>query len=225
MANKYPTSIKTINQKIRRLGRKYGTESLEYKKYLSDIDRNFEYHYTKDGILQIKKPAKLSKYQQQIIKKLQGRKGIKALEADAKKRLIAEGAKKPTKQEIEQEVRKFTERQTAIDDLLDSIYLEEAESSLPTDIADIYSRIHRHGKGAGSGVTNKDIDNLIAKMELWKRLKQELTDLSREIERRNRMTNYYSDKIWRATTGRESLQTIETQILPELREYIKKLDE
>ena len=53
MVNRRPTSIKTLNQKIRRLARKYGTESLEYQAYLSDIDRNFSIHYTKEGILQI----------------------------------------------------------------------------------------------------------------------------------------------------------------------------
>ena len=69
-----PTSIKTINQKIRRLGRKYGTESIEYKNYLSDIDRNFGVHYTKDGILQINNTASPSKYQTQILHNCQAEK-------------------------------------------------------------------------------------------------------------------------------------------------------
>lgn len=218
-----PTSIKTLNQKIRRLARKYGTESLEYQAYLSDIDRNFSIHYTKDGILQINNIKQPSKYQKQILNKLSKRKGIKELESAAKKRLINEGNEKPSRAQIEQEVRKFTERQTAIDDLLDSIYIEEGEGSLPTDIAYVYNKIHRHGKGAGSGVSNSDIDYLIDSMRDWKQAKQKLEELSRYIKELDRMTDYYSDMIWRAETGRESLTTITEEIIPELERYIDNL--
>lgn len=224
MANR-PTTIKTLNQKIRRLARKYGTESLEYQAYKADIDRNFSIHYTKDGILQINNLRQPSKYQTQILTKLSKRKGIKELEAAAKKRIISEKPKgyKPTKSEIEQEVRKFTERQTAIDDLLDSIYMEEGEGSLPTDIAFVYNKIHRHGKGAGSGVSNKDLDYLIDSMREWKIAKKKLEELSRYIKELDRMTDYYSDMIWRAETGRESLTTITEEIIPALERYIDSL--
>ena len=222
MANR-PTSIKTLNQKIRRLARKYGTESLEYQAYLSDIDRNFSIHYTKDGIHQINNLRQPSKYQTQILTKLSKRKGIKELESAAKQRLINEGNEKPTRSQIEQEVRKFTERQNAIDDLLDSIYIEEGEGSLPTDIAFVYNKIHRHGKGAGSGVSNSDIDYLIDSMRDWKQAKQKLEELSRYIKELDRMTDYYSDMIWRAETGRESLTTITEEIIPELERYIDNL--
>ncbi len=223
MANK-PTSIKTLNQKIRRLARKYGTESLEYQAYLSDIDRNFSIHYTKDGILQINNLRSPSKYQTQILTKLSKRKGIKQLESAAKARLINEGIKKPSRSQIEQEVRKFTERQTAIDDLLDSIYMEEGEGSLPTDIAFVYNKIHRHGKGAGSGVSNKDLDYLIDSMRDWKIAKKKLEELSRYIKQVGRMTDYYSDMIWGAERGRESLSTIIEQIIPALERYIEDLN-
>lgn len=219
-----PTSIKTLNQKIRRLARKYGTESLEYQAYKADIDRNFSIHYTKDGILQINNLRQPSKYQTQILNKLSKRKGIKELEKAAKQRLINEGKEKPTRSEIEQEVRKFTERQTAIDDLLDSIYMEEGEGSLPTDIAFVYNKIHRHGKGAGSGVSNKDLDYLIDSMREWKIAKKKLEELSRYIKELDRMTDYYSDMIWRAETGRESLTTITEEIIPALERYIEDLN-
>lgn len=221
-----PTSIKTLNQKIRRLARKYGTESLEYQAYKADIDRNFTIHYTKDGILQINNLRKPSKYQTQILNKLSKRKGIKELEAAAKKRIISEKPKgyKPTKSEIEQEVRKFTERQSAIDDLLDSIYMEESVGSLPTDIAFVYNKIHRHGKGAGSGVSNSDIDYLIESMRDWKQAKQKMEELSLYINKLDRMTVYYSDMIWRAMTGRESLTTITEEIIPALERYIEDLN-
>lgn len=219
-----PTTIKTLNQKIRRLARKYGTESLEYQAYKADIDRNFSIHYTKDGILQINSLRQPSKYQTQILTKLSKRKGVKQLESAAKTRLINEGIKKPSKLQIEQEVRKFTERQTAIDDLLDSIYIEEGEGSLPTDIAYVYNKIHRHGKGAGSGVSNKDIDFLIDSMRDWKIAKKRLEELSRYIKQVGRMTDYYSDMIWRAETGRESLSAIIEQIIPALERYIEDLN-
>lgn len=219
-----PTTIKTLNQKIRRLARKYGTESLEYQAYKADIDRNFSIHYTKDGILQINSLRQPSKYQTQILTKLSKRKGVKQLESAAKTRLINEGIKKPSKLQIEQEVRKFTERQTAIDDLLDSIYIEEGEGSLPTDIAYVYNKIHRHGKGAGSGVSNKDIDYLIDSMRDWKIAKKKLEELSRYIKQVGRMTDYYSDMIWRAETGRESLSAIIEQIIPALERYIEDLN-
>ena len=222
MANR-PTSIKTINQKIRRLARKYGTESLEYQAYLADIDRNFTTHTTKDGIVQINTVKNPSKYQKQIINKLSKRKGVRDLESAAKQRLINEGIKKPSKLQIEQEVRKFTERQSAIDGLLDNIYIEEQEGSLPTDIAYVYNKIHRHGKGSGSGVSNKDLDYLIDSMQAWKTAKNQLEELSRYINQVGRMTDYYSDMIWRAETGRESLSTIRDQIIPELQRYIETL--
>ena len=219
-----PTTIKTLNQKIRRLARKYGTESLEYQAYKADIDRNFTIHYTQDGILQINSLRQPSKYQAQILTKLSKRKGVKQLESAAKTRLINEGIKKPSRSQIEQEVRKFTERQTAIDDLLDSIYIEEGEGSLPTDIAFVYNKIHRHGKGAGSGVSNKDLDYLIDSMRDWKAAKKKLEELSRYIKQVGRMTDYYSDMIWRAETGRESLTTIIEQIIPALERYIEDLN-
>ena len=222
MANR-PSSIKTINQKIRRLARKYGTESLEYQAYLADIDRNFTTHTTKDGIVQINTVKKPSKYQKQILNKLSKRKGVRDLESAAKQRLINEGIKKPSKLQIEQEVRKFTERQSAIDGLLDNIYIEEQEGSLPTDIAYVYNKIHRHGKGSGSGVSNKDLDYLIDSMQAWKTAKNQLEELSRYINQVGRMTDYYSDMIWRAETGRESLSTIRDQIIPELQRYIETL--
>lgn len=219
-----PSSIKTINQKIRRLVRKYGTESLEYQAYLADIDRNFTTHTTKDGIVQINTVKKPSKYQKQILNKLSKRKGVRDLESAAKQRLINEGIKKPSKLQIEQEVRKFTERQSAIDGLLDNIYIEEQEGSLPTDIAYVYNKIHRHGKGAGSGVSNKDIDYLIESMHEWQTVKKTLEELSRYINQAGRMTDYYSNLIWRAETGRESLSNIRDQIIPELQRYIVKLN-
>lgn len=216
-----PQSIKTINQKIRRLGRKYGTESVEYQKYLADIDRNFGYHYTKDGILQINSTPNLSKYQSQILHKLGGRKGIRQLEADAKKRLKAEGIEKPSRADIEKEVKQFSSRQTKIDDMLEAIYIEEGEGSLPLDIANVYSKFHRHGRGAGSGVSNEDIDYLIESMEKWEQLKEHIQELSQELIDLGISDDYIDSEVWRAMSGRYSLADIEGMVVPELEQRLE----
>lgn len=234
-----PSSIKTINQKIRRLGRKYGTESLEYQKYLSDVDRNFKVHYTKDGIMQINQLKNISKYQSQIINKLQGRKGIRELEKASKERIYKErveqakarGITNPTakdigkisKAEIEKETRRFSERQKEIDDVLDVIYIEESAGSLPTDIADLYNKIHRHGKGAGSGLSNSDIDRLIEQVHEWQDVKEEIEQLSNELDSLGRSDEYLDSEIWESMSGRLTLEQCK-DVLEKLREYRQNLD-
>ena len=227
-----PSSIKTINQKIRRLARKYGTNSLEYERYKSDIDRNFQVHYTKDGILQINQPKQMSKYQNQIVKKLQGRKGIKELEADAKKRLIAEAKQrgqdkyKPKKADIEKEVVKFSERQSKIDDTLSAIY-DMSDSELPTDIADIYNKFFDRGKGNGQGVTNSEIDRLIELTDKWEWLEPEVTDIIEEI--RDRAGKDLDPNIrllmFNIQSGKMTVDEIEEAYRGTLTDYLYSLEE
>lgn len=216
-------SVKTVNQKIRRLAKKYGTNNVEYKKYLSDIDRNFQYHYTKEGYVQINAPKEMSKYQKQVLHKLGGRKGVGALEKAAKKRLYDEkGITKPSKSEIEAEVNKFSQRQSKIDDTLEAIYIEENEGTLPKDLADIYSRMHRRGKGAGSGVSNADLDNLINGIEEWQQVKEEIQDISLELQTNYYMSTSMEADIWDAMSGRNTLEE-NKELLRELREYLEEL--
>lgn len=230
MAKKYtnpapPSTIKTINQKIRRLGRKYGTDSLEYKNYLADIDRNFSTHTTKDGIIQINQPKEMSKFQQQMVKKLQGRKGIRQLETEARQRLKQDKPKgyKPTREEIEREVRKFSERQQAIDNTLDLIYIEENEGSLPSDIAIIYNKMRNRGKGGGSGVTNAELDELIEKTERWQSLKERVQELSRQIEQLDYVDSYIEGEVWATMQGQYAVDTIENDIIPTLERYLEEM--
>lgn len=227
-----PSSIKTINQKIRRLARKYGTNSLEYERYKSDIDRNFQVHFTKDGILQINQPKQMSKYQTQILKKLQGRKGIKELEADAKKRLIAEAKQrgqdkyKPKKAEIEKEVEKFSERQSKIDDTLSAIY-DMNDSELPTDIADIYNKFFDRGRGNGQGVTNSEIDRLIELTDKWEQLEPEVTDLIEEIRDKAGRDLDPNIKLlmFNIQSGKMTVDEIEEAYKGELTDYLYSLEE
>lgn len=223
MAKIRATSIKTVNQKIRRLARKYGTENLEYQKYISDIERNFKYHYTADGIVQINKPAKTSQYQEQIIKKLGGRKGVKALETAAKKRLQDEGIKKPTQTQIQQEVTKFSDRQKAIDDTLDLIYMEENEGTMPTDLAALYGKMHRRGKGAGAGVSNSDIDKLIDGMREWQEVKEQIQDISVTLRNDYYMPEGFESEIWDSMSGKKTLKESK-ELLKQLQEYLDDIE-
>lgn len=213
------TSIKTVNQKIRRLARKYGTSNLEYQKYISDIERNFKYHYTADGIVQIEKPANMSQYQAQVIKKLGGRKGVKALETAAKKRLQDEGIKKPTSEQIQQEVTKFSERQKSIDDTLDLIYIEVGEGSLPSDLAAIYDKMHRRGKGSGAGVSNSELDKLIEGVAEWQDVKEQIQDISTELRNDYYMPHGFESEVWDSMSGRKTLQESK-ELLKQLQEYL-----
>ncbi len=218
---KTPTSIKTINQKIRRLGRKYGTDNIEYQNYISDIDRNFEVGYTKDGIIQIKTPKKMSVYQRQIMVKLQKRKGIRQLEAESKKRLKDSGIDKPTKEQIQAEVVKFTERQGAIDDTLEAIYIDERDGTLPADIAFIYAKMHRRGKGAGAGISNNELDEMIGKVKRWGNIKERLFELAYQIKNLDYVDDEILIDIKQASTGRYTLEQIE-ELIPQLEDYLQR---
>lgn len=213
--------LKSVNQKVRRLAEKYGTDNIEYQRYIADMERNFATHYTSKGIIQINKPKLgtteegkllgMSSYQYSILNKLTKRKGVRALEAAAKERLIKglekQGIEKPkvSKSEVEREVIRQSERQNAIDETLDMIYMEESEGTIPSDLADIYNRIHRHGKGAGMGVTNADLDKLIDGMQLWSSVKQQIEDVSTELENLGAVSSDMGIEIWGAMSGKNTL--------------------
>ena len=212
--------LKSVNQKVRRLAEKYGTDNIEYQRYISDMERNFATHYTSKGIIQINKPklgtvdgkiTGMSAYQYSILNKLTKRKGVRALEAAAKERLIKalekQGIEKPkvAKSEVEREVIRQSERQNAIDETLDMIYMEESEGTIPSDLADIYNRMHRHGKDAGMGVSNADIDKLIDGMQLWSSVKQQIEDVSTELENLGAVSSDMGLEIWGAMSGQNTL--------------------
>lgn len=210
-------SIKTINQKIRRLARKYGTNNIEYQKYIVDIDRNFATHTTKDGIVQINNVAKPSKYQQQILNKLKGRRGVKELQEAAKKRIKHDKGEgyKPSAAEINKEVVDFSVRQSKIDDTLDSIYTEMRDGTLPPDIADIYNKVHR---SKGSGWTNTDIDYLNNALPEWQKYKSEIQDIAARIKQLPYIDDYILQLIWQANRGQIPLREI-PDTLDQLRDY------
>ena len=223
--------IKSFNQKVRRLAAKYGTESIQYKQLISDVQRNFPMmtHKTKQGVLQINNPKKpkFNQYQKQILVKLKGRKGVKEIEQAAKKRIQADkGAKyKPTKAEIEKEVRDFTARQNKFDKTLDLIYKHETAGDLPIDISDIYSKLHRQ---SGSGVTNADIDYMEEKMEEFENLRNELDEILPplyQLQAANpnyRIPDIIRTNIQQCITGEKTVDDIKV-FIDKLKDYITEV--
>lgn len=223
--------IKTFNQKVRRLAAKYGTESIQYKQLISDVERNFPMmtHKTKQGVLQINNPKKpkLNTYQKQILVKLKGRKGVKEIEQAAKKRIQADKGEKykPTKAEIEKEVRDFTARQNKFDKTLDLIYKHETAGDLPLDISDIYSKLHRQ---SGSGVTNADIDYMEEKMEEFEGLRNELDEILPplyQLQAANpnyRIPDIIRTHIQQCVTGEKTVDDIKV-FVDKLKDYIAEV--
>lgn len=225
--------IKSFNQKVRRLARKYGTDSIQYQQLISDVERNYrgQTHITKDGAIQINNPKKpnLNDYQKQILVKLKGRKGVKEIEKAAKKRLQDKGISKPTKQEIETEVRAFSERQRQFDKTLDLIYSHELAGDLPPDISDRYNKIYRHGKGAGSGVSNDDIDYIEEKIQQYEEYREQLDDITVTLYNTaraygQRVPDELKLEIEKAATGEMNTDDI-PNLIEKIQNYIDGLNE
>lgn len=180
-------TVKVINQKIRRVGRRFGTDSLPYQQLIADIDRDFlgQTHLTKDGILQINsgKKTAINDYQAQTLVKISRRAGVKEIVNKSKERLEKEGIKRPTAEQINADVEKFTKRQEKFDKTLDLIYDHETAGDLPTDINSVYQKIYRSGKGTGSGVTNDDIDYLENAIEEFEELRERIENIVQDLYR------------------------------------------
>ena len=221
--------IKSFNQKVRRLARKYGTDSIQYQQLISDVGRNYrgQTHITKDGAIQINNPKKsnLNNYQKQILVKLKGRKGVKEIEKAAKKRLQDKGISKPTKQEIETEVRAFSERQRQFDKTLDLIYSHELAGDLPPDIKDTYNKIHR---SQGSGVSNDDIDYIEEKIQQYEEYREQLDDITVTLYNTarhygKRVPDELKVKIQEAATGKMNTDDI-PNLIDDIQKYIDELN-
>ena len=173
------STLKSINQKIRRIAKTFGTDSLTYENYVTTIDRNFPIHYTKDGIIQINSIKEPSQFQKQQMTKLSLMHGVKEKMKLAKKHLKNQGLKNPTREEQIQELKNYEKRQRVIDSTLDLIYDEETTGHLPSDISDIVDRMR--GRISGQGISNADIDLMIDVMKDWKDLKERAENISNDI--------------------------------------------
>lgn len=214
-------TLKSLNQKIRRVARKYGTNSPAYQNFVTTMGRNFETHLTKDGVIQINNIKKPNKYQQQQLEKLSVLKGIKELETAARKRLQKKGIAKPKQKQIEEEVKTQFTREKEFDETLTIIYDEIQEGSLPVDIYDRQNKLHRHGKGAGMGVTTDDVDYIIKKTSEWKILKEELNVVAQDISKLPEIDTGIQEIIWNSERGRYTVDEIR-QNIETLKRYLTK---
>lgn len=178
-------SVKVINQKIRRVGGRFGVGSLPYKQLIADLSRDFrgQTHLTKDGILQINtgKNVSYNQYQGQTLLKVSRRAGVREITKKAKERLKEKGITKPTRDEITEDVTKFTEIQEKFDKALDLIYDHEIAGDLPVDINAAYQKIYRHGKGAGMGVTTDDVEFINNSIYEFDKIRDDLTSYMQSI--------------------------------------------
>lgn len=172
-----------MNQKIRRVGERFGVDSLQYKQLTADIERDFRglTHTTKKGFIQVSqsKTFKINDYQKQVVNRVAARQGVKEIIAKAKERI---GKKNPTKQEIDENVRKYNELQEKFDKTLDLIYEHEIAGDLPTDINSRYQKIYRHGKSAGMGVSTDDVEFLENAIVEFDDIRTEIDDINSDVK-------------------------------------------
>lgn len=182
MADELKFTLKSMNQKIRRVAERFGVESLPYKQLIADIVHNFrgQTHYTNKGVIQVNqnKQTEFNTFQKQMINRVSRRAGVKQITAKSKERLKKRGITKPTAGQISQEVKEYTRIQEEFDNALDLIYEHELAGDLPVDIRERYMKIYRTGKGAGAGVTTDDVQYIETKIVEFDKLRDELNDVS-----------------------------------------------
>lgn len=101
-------SIGAINARLRRMAAKYGTDFGAYARQAEIIARNFEYHWTASGVVQINvgKGANknLNPFQKNALEDLRKAPSLKTLQEEARKSLKEEN--KPTNpKELEKRIR------------------------------------------------------------------------------------------------------------------------
>lgn len=172
-----------MNQKIRRVGERFGVDSLPYKQLTADIERDFRglVHTTKKGFIQVSqsKTLKINDYQKQVVNRIAARKGVKEIVQAAKERI---GKKRPTRKEIDENIKKYTELQEKFDKTLDLIYEHEIAGDLPADINTRYQKIYRHGKGAGMGVSTDDVEFLENAIVEFDDIRAEIDDINSDVK-------------------------------------------
>lgn len=217
-----------MNQKIRRVGERFGVDSLQYKQLTADIERDFRglTHTTKKGFIQVSqsKTLVLNDYQKQAVNKIAARAGVKEIVAKAKERI---GKKNPTKQEIDENVKKFNELQEKFDKALDLIYEHEISGDLPTDINNRYRKIYRSGKGKGMGVSTDDVEFLEDAIVEFDNLRNELDDINADVKeiihsKGGDVPDDFANDVYNIETGQMSFNDVKATI-DKMREYRDKL--
>lgn len=217
-------SIKSMNQKIRRVGERFGVDSLPYKQLTADIERDFRglIHTTKKGFIQVSqsKSLKLNDYQKQVVNRIAARKGVKEIVQAAKERI---GKKRPTKKEIDENVKKYTELQEKFDKTLDMIYEHEIAGDLPTDINTRYQKIYRHGKGAGMGVSTDDVEFLENAIIEFDDIRAEIDDINSDVKEAiysdgGTIPDDFLNDVYAIETGQKSFDDVKSTV-ERMRQY------
>ena len=93
------------------------------------------------------------------------------------------------------------------------------EGSLPSDLAAIYDKMHRRGKGSGAGVSNSELDKLIEGVAEWQDVKEQIQDISTELRNDYYMPHGFESEVWDSMSGRKTLQESK-ELLKQLQEYL-----
>ncbi len=217
-------AVKVINQKIRRLARggyKPGEKKTSetflkselYSDYKNTIMRNFDFRFTKDGVIQIKNTKQsYNKYQDQMINKLGKMQSYGDIVKYAKGRLKKAGIKKPTKEQIEKDINENEYFRKEIDDTLTAIYKSILENKLPTDIYDMYNHFVDHN------TSNNEIQNMINAVNDWENLKNDLIAISDKLNTIDDLDPYIAAKMEKANSGMMTLAQIK-QTIEDLDKY------
>lgn len=217
-------TIKSMNQKIRRVGQRFGIDSLPYKQLVADIERDFRglTHTTNQGIIQVSQSKKLvlNDYQKQVVNRVANRQGVKEIVSKAKERL---NNPKASKEDIDKEVERFTKQQEKFDKTLDIIYDHEVADDLPTDIESTYRKIYRSGKGAGMGVTSNDVEFLENAIIEYEELREELDDIVADIEPKAnagavKIADEFKNDAYKIKSGQLDMNTIR-DVMEKARRY------
>lgn len=217
-------SIKSMNQKIRRVGERFGVDSLPYKQLTADIERDFRglTHTTKKGFIQVSqsKTLKINDYQKQVVNRVAARQGVKEIVEKAKERI---GKKRPTRKEIDENVKKYTELQEKFDKTLDMIYEHEIAGDLPTDINNRYHKIYRHGKGAGMGVSTDDVEFLENAIIEFDDIRAEIDDINSDVKEiiysdGGTIPDDFLNDVYAIETGQKSFDDVKSTV-EKMRQY------
>ena len=221
-------SIKSMNQKIRRVGEKFGVESLPYKQLIADIERDFRgmTHTTKKGFLQVtqSKTFTPNEYQIGVINRVAARQGVKEI---TKKALERMGLKRATAEDIRENVRKYTEMQNKFDDTLDKIYELEKHIDLPFDIVDTYSKLYNRGTGGGQGVSSNEVEWLENVIPEYENLRDEMENIYsdiNEIIRSNggNLPENLSNDVYSVKAGQTSFDDMKS-IIDKMQNYLTNI--
>ena len=231
MGDELKFSLKSMNQKIRRVAERFGVSSLPYKQLIADIEHNFRgmIHHTNKGVIQVNqsKGQTFNTYQKQMINRVSRRAGVKQITAKSKQRLKNKGITKPTAADITREVMEHTRIQEEFDKALDLVYEHELAGDLPVDIRERYMKIYRSGKGAGMGVSTDDVTYIESRIIEFDHLRDQLNDVSAgvyQIARENgvRVSDNAKIAIEKAIQGELTTDDIK-DLITNLNEYANRI--